>query len=569
MVAIKGLGGFHLAVRADDEQAVSRLRQGKRREYKPFALMCRSYESASSLVHLTGPAGVQLRSAAAPIVLAPRRRADHLADSVAPDNHRLGVMLPYTPVHHLIFDRLDPSIDALVMTSANPSGEPLTIDNQEALDRLGELCDALLWHDRPIYRRVDDSVLLDIAGLPPLPVRRARGYVPLALRLPESGDDHGLCIGAELKNTIALVRDGKAILSQHLGDLGDAGVFEYQRETILDLIRLFDIRPKWIAHDLHPGYLGSRMAKQLSGQWDVPLIPVQHHHAHAAAVMAEYGRTDPTLAVVCDGVGYGEDGGSWGGELLLADLYSFQRLAHLSPIQLIGGDAAAVDTRRCGLALLQLAYGDAFDSHPASAQLIPDEHERQIFSVMLRRRVNCATTTALGRYFDGVAALLGLSMHNHFEAQSAMRLESAAYQADVGQISTKPLFRIVVGAEHPGLIDLRPLIRTLVERRAAGEPIDHLAALFHDQVAWAFASAVLEQAERTGVCHVVLSGGVFCNERLTRRVVSRLITAGLEVMTHRMVPANDGGLALGQAAIASARWSRHFAQQERAGALCV
>lgn len=548
IVAIKGLGGFHLAVRADDEQAVARLRQSKQRDGKPFALMCRSVEAAKRLVRISASAEALFSSPAAPILLAPRRKNINIAPSVAPDSHRLGVMPAYTPIHHLLFAELDPAIDTLVMTSANPSGEPLTIDNHEALARLSGLCDAILWHDRPIHRRVDDSVVLDTGTPHPLPLRRARGFVPTSIPLPVGGETHGLCVGGELKNTIALVRDRRAILSQHLGDLNYTPVFDHFRETIDDLLSLFDVSPKWIAHDLHPMYLGTVYARQLADRVGVPLIGVQHHHAHAASVMAEHNEAGPVLAVVCDGVGHGDDGTSWGGELLLADLVSCKRLAHLRSIQLIGGDAAATDTRRCGLALLQQAYDD-FAKHPAAAQLIRDDHERQVLTAMLARGLNCSPTTALGRYFDGVAALLGLSTHNSYEAQAAMRLESAAFACDT-PLDASPLFQLITG--EAGQIDLSPLIRAVVEGRANGRPVEQLAALFHDQAAWALAYVVQEAAKQTGINIVALSGGVFCNERLTRGLVDRLSGGGLRVLVHQSVPANDGGLALGQAAVAAA-----------------
>ncbi len=559
VVAIKGLGGFHLACRADDEQAVQRLRSDKnRRDGKPFALMCRSVEVATDLVRLSDAGVTVLTAPTAPIVLAPKREGIHIAPSVAPHNHRLGVMLAYTPIQHLLFTELPTDINALVMTSANPSGEPLTIDNDEALARLQGLCDAMLWHDRPIRRRVDDSVVLDTGSADTLPLRRARGFVPTINPLPKADATHGLCVGGELKNTIALVRDGRATLSQHLGDLSYTPVFDHFRQAIDDLVDLFDTQPKWIAHDLHPMYLGTTHARSLGERWGVPLIPVQHHHAHAASVMAEHGLTDPVLAVVCDGVGYGDDGTSWGGELLLADLVDYQRLAHVKPIQLIGGDAAATDTRRCALALLQLAYGDNFAEHPAVTQLIPDDNERLMLTGMLQRGLNCSPTTGLGRYFDGVAALLGLSTTNRFEAQAAMRLETEASRCDE-QLTCDPLFTIENG-DTP-TIDLSPLIKAIITGRADGESVATLAAQFHDQLAAAFAEAVRQASQRIGVDRVALSGGVFCNERFTHSLSQRLVAHGLTVYMHHNVPANDGGLALGQAAVAAARWEQGLVQE--------
>ena len=561
VVAIKGLGGFHLACRADDERAVKRLRTDKaRQDGKPFALMCRSVEAARALVRLSEHGLSALTSPAAPIVLGPIKDSAGVAPSVAPNNHRLGVMLAYTPMQHLLFEALGPVALALVMTSANPSGEPLTIDNDEALARLRGLCDAMLRHDRPIRRRVDDSVVLDRqSGV--LPMRRARGFVPTANVLPAGDMTHGLCVGGELKNTIALVRDGRATLSQHLGDLSYTPVFDHFRQTIDDLLDLFDIRPRWIAHDLHPMYLGTTHARTLGERWGVPMIGVQHHHAHAASVMAEHGVSEPVLAVVCDGVGYGGDGTSWGGELLLADLIDYQRLAHLKPIDLIGGDAAATDTRRCGLSLLRQAYGDDFADHPMAWALWPEADERLMLTGMLERGLNCSPTTALGRYFDGIAAVLGLSERNQFEAQAAMRLESEA-SAYKGALSGSPLFCIEAGRPGaPGTLDLSPLIRAIVEGRLAGGSVAKLAALWHDQLAWAWAEAVDVSAKATGVKQVAPSGGVFCNERLTRGLSERLTRLGYDVLLHQDVPANDGGLALGQAAVASARYERGLIEE--------
>ena len=565
IVAVKGLGGFNLAVRADDHQAVMRLRRGKQRDRKPFAVMCRSVLDADRLVSLSDRAKSLLDSPAAPIVLATRRPEAAIAQGVAPDSHRLGVMLAYTPIHHLLFAELESDIQALVMTSANPSDEPLTMDHDEAVLRLGDLCDAILWHDRPIRRRVDDSVSLDMGqDSHPLPIRRARGYVPLPLALPVGGDRPGLCVGGELKNTLALVRDGRAVLSQHLGDLSNTPVFEHFKSTGTDLIELLDVHPEWIAHDLHPMYVGTRHAKYLAKTLGVPLIGVQHHHAHAASVMAEHGVTEPVLAVVCDGVGYGDDGTSWGGELLLADLTSYKRLARLRPLNLPGGDAASYDTRRCGIALLHQVFGGRFIDHPAAALLIKNPDERRMLADMLLNGVNCTVSSAGGRYFDGVAALLGLSTHNDHEAQAAMRLEASAFHCDQ-PISRGSLFHNIPG--DPGTIDLTPLIGTVIAGRAQAMSIESLAALFHDQLAWALADSVQDASRRLGINTVALTGGVFCNQRLTNCIAGRLSGAGLRVLVHQQVPANDGGLALGQAAVASALIEKGI--HRKAGVSCV
>ncbi|MAE67213.1 MAG: carbamoyltransferase HypF [Phycisphaeraceae bacterium] len=550
IVAIKGLGGFHLAARPDDEAAVARLRRLKHRDHKPFALMCRSIDDARRLVRLSDAAAQAMRSPRCPIVLAPKHAGGAIADAVAMDNHRLGVMLPYTPIHHLLFDELDGAIRALVMTSGNERDEPLVIRNQEAVDRLATLCDAVLRHDRPIERCVDDSVVLDLGADGPLPIRRARGDVPSTLPLPDAGDSHGLCVGGELKNTIAIVRGDRAVLSQHLGDLTHPLAFAYFRKAVDDLHDLLGARPAWIAHDPHPMYLSTVHARTLARQWEVPLVPVQHHHAHAAAVMAEHGISDRILAVVCDGVGYGGDGTIWGGELLMADLFSYQRVAHLRPLRLPGGDAAARDTRRCGLALLYQAYGETFDQHPASLAIVPDDAQRGMLAGMIRRDFNCADSSGAGRVFDGVAALLGLCCHNEYEAQAAMSLEAAATACPVPQFN-RARFQLSHGA--PTEIDLAPLVRALVSASRKGLPVEELAALFHDQFAWAWSDTVIQWGRRTDLRHVALSGGVFCNERLTRTMTDRLTREGFRVLRHHEVPPNDGGLSLGQAAVAAAR----------------
>lgn len=551
ILAIKGLGGFHLSVRADDESAVARLRKLKKRDHKPFALMVRSIEAARELAQLSDVAAATMQSPACPIVLAPRRDAGRIATSVAPRQYRLGLMLPYTPIHHLLFQWLD--VPALVMTSGNLSDEPLVITNQEALDRLGPMCDAILWHDRPIERGVDDSVVLDLGASDPIFLRRARGYVPGAITLPSSGtaaSSAGLCLGAELKNTVAVVREGSAILSHHLGDLTHPLALENFRKAVDDLRALFDVQPSWIAHDLHPMYVSTTYAKKLSAELRVPLVPVQHHHAHAASLMAEHGVTERILAIVCDGTGFGPDGSIWGGELLACDLRGFDRVAHLRPLRLPGGDAAARDVSRSGMALLYQAWGDEFIAHPAARRLISDDARRQVLCRMIRDDIACARSTGAGRYFDGVAALLGLSQHNHFEAQAAMAVEAAAHLAR-GRRMAGNLFKI--RGDDIREIDFSPLVRELVCEWDRGVSPEVLALLFHEQFAQAWAHVVAEASVRIGLRTVGLSGGVFCNAWLTRRLTQLLEAQGLRVLRHRTVPPNDGGIALGQSAVAATR----------------
>jgi hydrogenase maturation protein HypF len=571
VLAIKGLGGFHLAARADSDAAVGRLRQLKHRDHKPFALMCATLDDARWLVQLGAPAERLMASPACPIILAPRRaRAGNpgnpgVSAAVAPESHRLGVMLPYTPIQHLLMMALHGDESGgggpLVMTSGNQSDEPLVIDNDEALSRLGAagLCDAILWHDRPIQRCVDDSVLIDMGEDDPLPIRRARGFVPASHPLTIAAVTDGLCVGGELKSVVAAVRGERVILSQHLGDLTHPLAFSYFKQAIADLCDLAGVRPRWIAHDLHPAYLSTQHARELARRWGVPLIPVQHHHAHALSALAEHSQTGPALAVVCDGVGYGPDGTAWGGELLHVDGAKFQRVARLTPLRLPGGDAAARETARCGLALLYQAFGDDFADHPAARRLLPDGERRTVLTQMIRRDINCMISSGAGRVFDGVAALLGLVDFNHFEARAGQVLEAQAFAAEPPPDfppdfpPDAALFTLRAASDNPTEIDLSPLIRDILNRQERSEPVSSLARLFHEALAAAWEAAVMQGVARTGLRTVVLSGGVFCNQLLTERLTQRLRARGCEVLRHRLVPPNDGGLALGQAVAAVAR----------------
>ena len=574
ILAIKGLGGFHLACDATNTDAVATLRKRKNRDSKPFALMVRSLDEARKLVHLSESAAVLLASATCPIVLCPRcdfsangmgirqSTADvseyrhhglearaTIASAVADGVHRLGIMLPYTPVQHLLL-AADPQLPPLVMTSANISDDPLVIDNQEAVSRLGPMCDAILWHDRPIERPVDDSVLIDMGDdEDPLPIRRARGLVPAAIDLPVYAAA-GLAVGAELKNTVAVVRDGKATLSHHLGDLTHAASYDCFRNAIVDMRLLFGVEPKWIAHDMHPLYLSTSAASELANELGVPTVAVQHHHAHAAAVMAEHGITGPVLAIVCDGVGYGSDGQIWGGELLVADLKDFTRIGHLTAMPLAGGDAAARDTRRCGMALLMQAFGKNFTELPIAGRIMPKKSDRDFIAAMLRDNVRCVASTAAGRLFDGVTAILGVCAKNTHEAEAAMKLEALA--AAGAHVEGEPDY-FTVHRDQPLRIDFCLLIAELVERIGKGQSAADLAAFFHRQFDAAWVAMLELAAVGTGLNRVVISGGVFCNEILTKGLTRRLQQRGFEVLRHRRVPPNDGGVALGQAAVAAAR----------------
>jgi hydrogenase maturation protein HypF len=556
IVAVKGIGGFHLAVRADQTKAVYRLREIKHRSHKPFAVMVPNLEAARQIIDLSDRAAEAMTSPAAPIILAPRKAGAKIAATVAWGNHRLGVLVAYTPLHHLLFDALRARVSALVMTSANDSDEPLIFTNEDAISHLAGMCDAILWHDRPIQRPVDDSVLLDAADREPIPLRRSRGFVPSPILLSDQWQSEGICVGGELKNTVAVVRGREVILSQHLGDLEHARTYANFKRAVDDLVRLFAIKPQWVAHDLHPTYVSTMYAVQLARSLHVPRIKLQHHYAHAAAVLAEHGQTGPALAVVCDGTGYGSDGTIWGGELLAVDLEGFRRLGHLRQMRLPGGDAAAKQPWRCAMSLLLNAYGERFVDLPIFARLVDDVADARFVVQMLHNRTNCFTSSAAGRVFDGVAALLGLCRENHFEAQAPMALESAAHAFGESPRVSQPLFEL--HEQHGMVIDLSPLVRELVHRRQRGAPSEELAALFHEQFVAAWVEAVLRAVEQTGLIEVVLSGGVLCNEIVDRELNRRLQSRGLRVLRHRLVPPNDGGLALGQAVLAVSRAARGF-----------
>ncbi len=546
VVAVKGLGGYHLAADARSEAAVGRLRTAKGRDRKPFAVMARDLGLARALAGLSPAAEALLLSPAAPIVLAPRRPGADLAPAVCGPSHRVGVMLPHTPLQHLL---LAEGPGALVMTSGNLSEDPLVREDAEALARLGGLADALLVHERPIERAVDDSVLLDAAD-GPRPIRRARGYAPSPLPLPVPAPRAGLAAGGELKGVVAVVRGGAAILSQHLGDLSYAEALKRFRDTIADLTRLFDVRPEWIAFDPHPGYLSRREALRRAEEGGLAAVPVYHHHAHLASLLAEHGRTERTLGLVCDGVGYGPDGTAWGGEVLAADLIDFARLGRLRPLRLPGGDTAAVDIGRCALSWLADAGLAADPEARAAARAMPDPGRRRAVLALLPRTDLSPPSSGLGRLFDAAAALLGLADRNDFEAESGMALEAAAVAAGGG-----PPGDGVMSVAGDALleIDHRPLARSLAALLDGGEAPGLAAWFFHDAVADGLARAARAAAERTGLRTVGLTGGVFCNALLTDLVAARLRAAGLTVLLHREVPPNDGGIALGQAAVAAAR----------------
>ncbi|MEV4399337.1 carbamoyltransferase HypF [Nonomuraea sp. NPDC049607] len=536
ILAVKGVGGYHLAALAGDEEAVGTLRARKRREGKPFAVLAADLAAARELV-LLGPAAEGVLSGPRrPVVLLPRRDGAPVAEAVAPGNRELGVMLPATPLHHLLAVRLG---RPMVLTSGNRSDEPIAHRDDDALERLSGIADGFLVHDRRIHVRADDSVVRLFRGRE-LPVRRSRGYVPAPVPLRRPPSRHVLACGGELKNTFCLVKGRHAVLSQHIGDLEGYETLRSYAEGIDRLSRLFGVRPRLVAHDLHPEYLSTKYALGLD---DVELVGVQHHHAHIASCLADNGEEGPVIGVALDGLGLGSDGTLWGGELLVADLRGFERAGHLEALPMPGGAAAVRQPWRMGVSYLDAIYGD----EPPDLPFVRRHRDRwAAVAALARTGTNAPVTSSAGRLFDAVAAIAGLRDRVLFEGQAAIELEQlaepgerAAYPA---ALSTGPEL-VVSGTD---------LVRGAVEDLLAGVPTPLVAARFHNGLARALLRAVQALRERTGLRDVALSGGVFQNVVLLERMETGLREAGLRVLLHSRVPPNDGGLSLGQAAVAAA-----------------
>ena len=555
IVAIKGLGGFHLACDARQPAAVAQLRLRKQREEKPFAVMAAQLPSALAWVRASADEQALLTSSARPVVLLPLidGRAAQL-EGVAPGLHVLGMMLPATPIQHLLFHEAAgrPARSAgrdgghellLVMTSANPGGEPLVTGNDEALARLQGLADALLMHDRDIVARCDDSVQRWGATGAPQFIRRARGFTPRAIRLPANGGRERpsvLACGGGLKNTVCLTRGDEAFLSPHIGDLDNAATCAAMEEAVAHLCAVLDVQPQVLAHDLHPDFFSTRFAASCAAARGLPRHAVQHHHAHVAAVAAEHGVTGPLLGLALDGVGLGEDGQAWGGELLRSEGATFTRLGHLRPLALPGGDVAAREPWRVAAAALHdLGRGaqieTRYGAHAAAAAV----------AGMLERQLRCPPTTSAGRWFDAAAALLRVRETSAFEGQAAMLLEALAATAPAPGGAAQDL--VVLTAD--GTLDPLPLLAQLADETDAARG----AALFHHALADGLARWVHQAARRSGLRTVALGGGCFLNTLLTALLVARLQARGLRVLEARQAPPNDGGIALGQAWVAICR----------------
>ncbi len=544
IVAVKGLGGFHLACDARNPEAVKRLRERKGRKDKPFAVMVRDLAEARRLACLDEAAEALLLSPARPIVLAPAREDAGLPPEVAPGHRLVGLLVPYTPLHLLLMEAAPP---ALVMTSGNLSEEPLVSDNEEARVKLGPLADAFLFHDREIAVPCDDSVVRALPG-GAIPLRRARGYVPQPVALPVAAAQDILGVGAEQKSTFCLAWGDKALLSQHLGDLDSLETYDYFCRAVRHLAALTRRRVQVVAHDLHPDYLSTRYAREQAG---VQLVGVQHHHAHIAACLAEHGVTGPALGLALDGTGFGTDGTVWGGELLAADLASFIRLGHLAGVRLPGGEAAIRRPGRMAAAYLHAAFGEHWDQVRGALGLSFDPLERRLLERQLATGWQSPLTSSAGRLFDAVAAALGICRVRTYEGQPAIALEMAAA---AGEEPAYPFPMQVAGEKL--VMDGPALLRAAVADFLAGTPAARVAGRFLASFGVGLADALLWARERTRLNRVALSGGVFQNARLLHHLTTRLEAAGFEVLTHRLVPPNDGGISLGQVAVAAARLRR-------------
>jgi hydrogenase maturation protein HypF len=552
VLAVKGLGGYHLAVDAGSQEAASVLRARKHREDKPFALMVADVAAARELCEVDETGQSLLASARRPVVLLPRRSGAPVADAVAPGNRQLGIMLPYTPLHHLLLAEVGRPI---VLTSGNVSDEPIAYTDDDALARLGGIADAFLTHDRAIHIRTDDSVVRPLRGRETL-LRRSRGYAPepltLATRLPRPV----LACGAELKNTFCLAVETRAFVSHHIGDLENFETLRSFTGGIGHFRRLFDTEPEVVAHDLHPEYLSTKFALELDG---VELAGVQHHHAHIASCLADNGEEGPVIGVAFDGTGFGSDGTIWGGEFLLADLAGFERAGHLEPVPMPGGTAAIRQPWRMAAVYLDAAYG----GEPPAGLTVAGRNAGQWQDVlaMSRRGVNAPLTSSAGRLFDAVAALLGVRDTINYEGQAAIELEQWADPAERGayraavepDVAGSGSVGGPVGVTGPLRVRGADLVRAAAEDLLAGAAPAVIAARFHRGVAAAVVAVCVKLRDRSGRGTVALSGGVFQNLLLLGHVVDGLEEAGFRVLTHARVPPNDGGISLGQAVVAGAR----------------
>ncbi|CAG35306.1 carbamoyltransferase HypF [Desulfotalea psychrophila] len=547
LVAIRGLGGFHLSCNALEEKAVAQLRERKRRPHKPLAIMVQSIDIAKKYCFISEQEIALLSSIEHPIVLLQKRPDTDLAQGLAPHITELGIMLAYTPLHHLLFQE-STCPQALVMTSGNSSGTPICTGNAEAIDRLGPIVDNFLLHNRDIVTRIDDSVTR-VSGKKPLILRRARGYVPSPIHckwtLPAT-----IGCGGGLKSTFCLGKKNSLFTSQHIGDLSNLESYDFFQESIEHLKKVFDIEPEIAVCDLHPDYLSTHYAKALG----IPLYQVQHHHAHATAVMAEHGLKDPVIAIILDGTGYGDDGTSWGGEILQADLTSFTRLAHLSHLRLPGGDKAATEPWRMGISALHSLYGDGLsDKNIPTALRQIERDKREPLLSMLNNNFNSPLTSSCGRLFDTVSSLLGICQKMSYEGQAAMELEDRARRC-LNSTWKNDLISEDYD-QFPFLLDDRgitweinslQLIKTVLDDIQMGKKTPEIALRFHLLLIKNITALTLQLCTQTGLNQVVLSGGCMQNAIILEGLRHTMATHNISVFTGENIPINDGGISLGQ-----------------------
>jgi len=546
ILAVKGIGGFHLAVNAVDRKAIAILREKKGRPDKPLAVMAANLDQIKSFASFTLDEQKFLSGRAKPIVLLPQNSPFPLAINVAPDNRFVGVMLPYTPIHHLLFHYH--AFQALVMTSGNLSGSPVVKDNDEALAKLANIADYFLLHDRQIVTQADDSVIR-MSGSYPAIYRRARAFVPSVVKLKQNAG-RTLALGAIIKNTICMTKEKEAFLSQHIGDLDNRDTQLHQINISRHFQSLLRIEPDLLVHDLHPDYPGSRFA---SSQTDLPTIGVQHHHAHAVSCMAEHGLAGPVIALTLDGNGYGPDHTVWGGEVLLAYHHTYKRLAHLSTVAMPGGDAAIREPWRMAFSHLYRTFGPEYKE--LNLQMLHDRRDKaDIMQQMIDRSFNSPLTSSCGRLFDSVAALLGLRHTVSFEGQAAAELEMLL-EPNNSDSSSYP-FEIIKSDDKPWLLSVNPIIAAIVQEILAHKEPHSISKRFHNTLAALFTKVILEIREQKQINQVVLSGGVFQNLNLHQQLKTNLAGLSFAVYSHEQVPTNDGGIALGQALAGRAMWNR-------------
>jgi hydrogenase maturation protein HypF len=570
IVAIKGLGGFHLACRADSDEAVATLRARKSRESKPLAVMVANLDAVRQIADIDESAAAAMTDVTRPIVLVPKQidrleggPTPRISEHVAPGTDMLGVMLPYTPLHELLFAE---GLGPMVMTSGNPTEEPLCCENEEALRRLSHIADAFLLHNRDIERRVDDSVVLSATepgatgalSHAIVPIRRARGFAPGPIRVPVTANVPVLAVGAELKSTVCVLAGNTAIVSEHLGELANAKAYRNFVATVERFQQLLRIEPGAIAYDLHPEYAATRFALQYAKDRGLRPIGVQHHHAHVVGAMAENGLTGKVLGIACDGTGFGTDGAIWGCELLVSDETSFERAGHLRYFRLAGGDAAARETWRPAAGLLHDALGDEWRTAIAPLLQRVSREAIDMTHARLAGPARLPLTSSLGRVFDAVAFLLGIADENHHEAEAAMALEATARRAK----SAEPLTYRIVGGEDglntPLELDVRPMIAQIAAAGHTHGDVAVLARAFHETIAAGLADMAARIAAKHRINRVVLSGGCLANRLLLGSLTTRLRASGLQAYTHRLVPTGDGGVSLGQAVCAASNTGDNY-----------